>query len=290
MLILLRHLLIFLSAAIFVTFSSCQSSAKAEKPNIEVSIAPYRYFVERLIGEHITVDLLVPIGANSHSFEPTPQQAMRVANADLWLRIGDAFEDRIISAVRDLKKSPKIVDLRDGIDLIAEETLHHHDHSHSGKDPHTWLSPALMKHQLQIIVSELEALYPEHASLITENFIILNKELDDLDLYLRKSLSRVVNRSMMVSHGAFAYFCREYNLQQIAIEWEGRDPLPQQLTHTIQMAREHSIKKIYVQPQFSQKGATLIAHELGAELVLIDPYSEDYFSNLRRLANELAED
>ena len=56
------------------------------------------------------------------------------------------------------------------------------------------------------------------------------------------------------------------------------------------MAREHSIKKIYVQPQFSQKGATLIAHELGAELVLIDPYSEDYFSNLRRLANELAED
>lgn len=101
-------------------------------------------------------------------------------------------------------------------------------------------------------------------------------------------LNPLANRTILVSHPAYAYFCRDYNLTQLSIEFEGKDPMPQQLTKILETARDLKVKKIFIQPQFQNKGAKLIAKELDAELITLDPYSEDYFEMMREIGNRIA--
>lgn len=94
---------------------------------------------------------------------------------------------------------------------------------------------------------------------------------------------------LLVSHPAYAYFCRDYNLEQFSIEFEGKDPTPQQLTRVLQQARALKTKKIYIQRQYNNKGAKLVANELGAQLVMLDPYSENYLNTMHEIALRFAE-
>jgi len=81
---------------------------------------------------------------------------------------------------------------------------------------------------------------------------------------------------------------REYGLMQLSIEFEGKDPKPQQLTKVIQQARAANIETVFIQPQYSSKGANLIAKELGASIVDLNPYSEDYINSLQAISKALA--
>jgi zinc transport system substrate-binding protein len=92
----------------------------------------------------------------------------------------------------------------------------------------------------------------------------------------------------MVSHPAYAYFCRDYQLKQLSIEFEGKDPSPRQLTSVLTRARQAGIKTVFIQMQYNNKGAQLIAKELGAKIVTLDPYAENYFIMMREIASHFA--
>lgn len=95
-------------------------------------------------------------------------------------------------------------------------------------------------------------------------------------------------RTVMVGHPAYAYMARDYDFKQLSVEMEGRDPSPQQLTNILNEARAAKIKKIFTQPQYSNKGAKLIAEEIGAQIVTLDPYSADYLNSMLNIANAFA--
>ena len=101
-------------------------------------------------------------------------------------------------------------------------------------------------------------------------------------------LEPIKNQLIMVSHPAYAYFCRDYQLRQLSIEFEGKDPAPQQLNTILNRAREAQIKKIFIQMQYSSKGARLFARELNAQIVTLDPYAEDYINTMMTIAKEFA--
>jgi len=92
----------------------------------------------------------------------------------------------------------------------------------------------------------------------------------------------------MVSHPAYTYFCSDYGLQQFSIERHGSEPGAQAVTELLQEARQKRIRRIIVQPQHSSKGAALLARTLDAEIVEVDPFAEDYFDNMRRIAWKFA--
>ena len=93
----------------------------------------------------------------------------------------------------------------------------------------------------------------------------------------------------MVSHPAYAYFCRDYQLKQLSIEFEGKDPTPQKLTKILTQARNEHIRRIYIQLQYNNKGAKLIAREIGAEVITLDPYSEQFFASMREIAKAFSQ-
>lgn len=251
-----------------------------------VSVAPYVEIVDQLTEKSLQVELLVPAGFSSHTYEPTPKQILRASQASIWFTIGELFEAKAAKALQSENPRLILVDLRQGLSLIEEG--HHHDHHHSA-DTHIWMSPKMMQHQVQLMAKSLTTLFPEIASLIEKNKSTLLTKLEKLDSEIRNSLSSHQGKSLFAAHPSYGYFCREYGLIQESIEFEGRDPTPKALHSLIQEAKSDGVRTIFIQKQYSTKAAELVASEIGAKLVMLDPYSEHYFESMQAIAKHVAD-
>lgn len=263
--------------------------AEAPSRHVLVSVAPYKFFVEKIAGDTVSVGLIVPAGASAHTFEPTPKQIVTSSKADIWFCTGEGFEARAVNALKSYRPDLDVVDLRQGVAMITADP-------HSGcccchansQDLHIWLSCRQAKVQASTIAAILSKHYPEHTSRYQSALESFLKELDALDVQIAAILQPLSNRVILVSHPAYAYFCRDYQLGQLSIEFEGKDPTPQQLNNILIKARAARINKVFVQPQYSSKGARLIAKEIGASVVILDPYSEDFIRSMQEIAQQFA--
>jgi zinc transport system substrate-binding protein len=265
-----------------------------ELPTVLVTVAPHKFFVDTIASGTVDVLLMVPAAASAHTFEPTPKQTIAASSADIWFQTGEGFETRVTAALRSHGTKMDFVDLRRNVDLIYSKAgeagcCHCCPTAHDSYiDPHFWLSPRQAKIQAATIANTLSQHYPQHQALYTARLNAFQQQLDLLDKDLSALLSPLKQRAVMVSHPAYGYFCRDYNLQQLSIEFEGKDPTPQQLTSILMAARANKIDKIFIQQQYSSKGARLIAREIGAKVEILDPYAEDYLSSLRTIGCAIA--
>lgn len=257
-------------------------------PYVLVSVSPYKYLVERIAGNTVVVGLLVPPAANVHTYEPTMKQVLASGKADLWFRIGESFEPRVANALVAHNPKLQLIDMRQGLDLIEGEGCHEGCCHPEGKDLHYWLSARLMKQQAKTVANALIKRYPANAAHYQQALSEHLNELDDLEKQLASILDPVKGKTILVTHPAYAYLCRDYGLSQLAVEVEGKDPSSRKLTALIKKAQEMRVKTIFTQTQYSDKAAKIIAGQLGASLVLLDPYAENYISNLLRIAQLFA--
>jgi zinc transport system substrate-binding protein len=110
--------------------------------------------------------------------------------------------------------------------------------------------------------------------------------IDQLDRQLKTMFENKNGFRFMVFHPAWGYFARAYGLEQMPIEIEGKNPKPAELQALITHARQNHIKVVFVQPQFSTKSASLVAKEIGGEVVFANPLAEDWLGNLRIVADK----
>lgn len=284
------HILFFI-LCLFVI--SDKMLANETSPQVLVSVAPHKCFVEKIAGNTVQVLLIVPAGASAHTYEPTPKQMIGASKADLWFYVGEGFEARVKNALQNHNPSMGFVDMRTHVDLIGFDNDEYKPcaccrHS-SCYDLHYWLSPRQAKIQAQTIASALMERYPENSELYRRNLTTFQNELDALDQDIIEILNKPHNPVVMVSHPAYAYFCRDYGVRQLPIEIEGKDPTPGQLTKILEAARLHQIKRIFTQVQYSNKGAKLIAAQIGACVVDLNPYAEQYFESLKEIARAFAQ-
>lgn len=280
----LSRLFLIIFSFLSLTITSVNASDNNVKSKyVLVSVAPHRFFVQKIAGDTINIGLMVPACASAHTYEPTPKETLAAAHADIWFRIGESFEDRAIQALKSHSIHLKIVDLRDNLDLISDPT-HVCMHHKGCVDLHFWLSPKLAKIQADTIAKALIETYPENRDIYTSRLAIFKEELDAIDLKISDILKDLKNRTIMISHPAYGYFARDYHLNQFSIEFEGKDPTPKLLTKILKEAHDKQIKTIFTQPQYSNKGALLIAREIGARVESLNPYSEDYFDSLILIA------
>lgn len=261
------------------------------KPVVLVSIAPYKTFIEKIADDTVSVSTVVPIGANSHTYEPTPKQTSALMNADVWFRIGEQFEPKLAKLLEAHRPQMKMVNMRRGVKMIQFDTAEKQAHRccyNDFEDIHIWLSPREVEVQAKTIEETLSALYPQHAELYRKRLEIFIEELKALDHEIIEIMAKSPVKVILVSHPAYAYFARDYGLKQLSVEFEGKDPTMQQLTKLLDQAREAHISKVFIQPQHSNKGAVLIAQQLNAKVVTLDPYAEDYFENMLKTAREFA--
>lgn len=258
---------------LFIFFVSSLTISAGE---VLVSIAPYQGLVESIVGPEHTVRLLVPGGVSSHSFEASPKQLDRLQNADLWFCIGEQFEQRVMEVV-DLKA----VDLRQGVLLLHGHGCQHH--RHDAADLHVWLSPEVLLIQIETILKAVTQQWPEQEEVFKTNSSMLKKSLRSLNSELKKRFEPYRGRAILVSHPAYGYLCRDIGIEQISVEVEGRDPTPKQLTELIQSVQLHQIRVVFTQPQHGNKGAEIIARQMGLSIKELDPYHHDVIGNLREI-------
>ena len=285
--------------ALILLLSSCskQVQPKEQKPTVLVSVPPYAYFVKKIAQDKVQIETLVPIGANPHIYEPSPKEVQRHQTAALWVYLGEAFDKKVLQFFKDTHHPIHILDIAKDLDLLSiceedglETETHHCHHSHAeGYDLHVWLNPILAKQQVKKIAAALSELIPDQQQLFSENLQTLLKELDALDHQIRHILNPFHGKAILVSHPAFGYFCKEYHLVQLSIEIEGKDPLPQHITEILQQAKRYSIQSILIEPQYSNKGAELMAQSLHLPTHMVDPYAENYSENLLAIAKVIAE-
>jgi zinc transport system substrate-binding protein len=259
----------------------------AESPTVLVTLSPYRHLVEKVAGDTVRIEVLVPPGTSTHTYSPSPSQVVAIGKADLWFRIGEVAEEQTMRAIRSHSSHMQVIDLRKGIDLISDES-----HAHccgNGHDPHIWLSAKMLRPQVETITDTLIRIQPDQEDLYLQNARTLLLELDNLDRELARTLKNKKGQSILVGHPAFGYLCRDYGLVQMAIEHEGKDPHPRRLTELIRDARQLKIRYIFVQPQHSAKGAEQIAAALGAKIIEIDPNREEVLENLREIAHAFSQ-
>jgi zinc transport system substrate-binding protein len=276
---------------LFTLFFPFYSHAQAEankKPIILVSLSPYREFAEQLAGDAATVTVLVPQGANSHTYEPRPRQILELARSAVWFRVGDPIEDKLISSLRFHNPAIRIIDLRTGLNLIKEEEPCACCCKGSGYDPHIWLSPRLMIPQVKTMAKVLGEVFPNRAEGIAKPRDRIVNELIGLDKELTALFAKTPHLHILVNHPAFGYMARDYHFTQLTLEIEGKELTPRQLTQLLQQTRQLKIREIFVQPQNSRKGADVLAEQLPAKVVEIDPMSEHYISNMRKIGYDFA--
>jgi len=287
--------LCLIGAYIYITLQTEKEISK--RIGVVVSILPQAEFAEKVGGDKVQVTVMVPLGASPHTYEPTPSQLKEVSKAKMYAKVGSGVEfeltwmDKIISVNREML----VVDCSKGIELIGEEHGHegeHHEHKeehkHHGADPHIWLSPKNAKIMVENIYQGLIQIDPPNQEYYARNKEKYLQELDELDNGIVQALSGKKNRKIMVYHPAWAYFARDYGLEQIPIEKEGKEQTPQGIASLIKQAKENNITVIFASPQFSTKSAEVIAKEINGKVVLISPLEKNYLENMRKVAEAFA--
>ena len=269
-----------------VWLAGTQANA-AEQNRIFVSILPQVFFVERIGGGHVDVDVLVGPGMSPATYDPTPQQMARLAKADLFFRIGVPFEERLIEKLGRSFHDLKMIDTRKGIRLRKMQSHHHGPGGHTqweGDDPHFWLDPMLAKNQARTICDALIALDFVHEDVFRGNLATLEADLDRIHNQIINMLEPHRGRSFLAFHPAYGYFAEAYGLHQVALETEGKSPSPKQITDWIRRARKEGVNVVFVQPQFADSSARTLAQAIGGEVVSLDPLARDYLKNLTSMA------
>ena len=265
----------------------------SEKVSVFVSILPQRYFLERIGGDAVEVSVMVMPGASPATYEPTPKQMAGLTRAKAYFSIGVPFEKVWLPRIQAANTAMAVVRTDAGIHKQPIGGSHHHGeeeghdgHGHGPLDPHVWLSPMLAKTMAGNICKGLSSVDPAHRATYEANLKGLLSDLDVLDGRMRAILDQVPadKRIFMVFHPSWGYFAREFGLEQIPIEAGGKEPSPRDLAKIVTRGREKGIDVVFVQPQFSDRSAKVIAAEMGAKVVPLNPLAADWADNMLRAA------
>lgn len=272
-----------------VILSSCCSNQNDEKKLI-ASILPIKTIVARITNNDFPIVVLVPPGASPELYEPTPAQMVEIAQAKLIFTTGLIdFEQELVDRLADNPSvKERIVNLSKGIDLIADQNcnhaLHHQYTHHHGVDPHIWSSPSGLRKMAENVYRHIALLYPDSIR-YRLNFNELMNEIDLADQIIRAKTETSDIKYFLIYHPALAYWAKDYGIEQVALEHNGKEPSVDHMREIITLAREHNIKKVFYQAQFSRQTVEALAREIDGVAVEIDPLAEDAIGNIVRITD-----
>jgi len=250
-----------------------------DKINVATTIAPLAEFVRAVGGDRVAVTVVVPPGAEPHTFEPTPSLMVDMSKADLYVMNGAGLEfwiDRLLQANKDMT----VIDSSKGIDLISE--------SEDEMDPHIWISLKNAAVQVQNICSGLIQVDPANKDYYSQNRDSYLEQLKALDEELNSSFTASKKKIFVVHHPAWTYFARDYALEQVPLMENEKEPGPKYLSQVIDLARQNNITTVFIEPEFNPKSAEVIAKEMNASIKTLDPLAANYLNNMRYAGRAIA--
>ena len=280
--------IIYLFIYIALSVSCVGNKNKSNEKVIYVSIAPIKPIVEAIVGDDFKVEVLVPAGASPESFEPTPKQFIAMNKAQIVLGTGLLdFEQQLLKRIHN---QSKIVDLSHGIVTISGSCshTHHGKHCHHGVDPHIWCSPKSLSIMARNAHNAIVAVMPDSLHYTTA-YNALNERITALDKEVAELANNASLPYFIIYHPALTYLARDYGLEQVAIENDGKEASAKRIAHIISKARTDGIKSVFYQSEFPESSVKIVCEDIGANAVEINPLAEDIFTNIREIARLITE-
>ena len=239
--------------------TACGENTDKER-TISVSILPQRYFVERIAGDYVKVNVMIPPGANPAVSDLSTEQLKALHNSSIYFAVGYLpFELSNLYPFLGTQKNMLLVKQSVGMDLEQGTCNHDHGHghqhdhgSHEGNfDPHVWMSPRYAEMMARTILDVLAAKFPDQRETFEKNYRQLRVEIDSIDQAARRIISEKEHKTFLIYHPALTYFAKD-------------------------TCRVKGIKIVFIQNQFDVANAKAVAKEIDGEVITIDPLSPDW--------------
>jgi len=275
-----------------IVLAGCFSESSKPKHNVLfVSILPLKYFADKIAGDNFHVEVTVPPGAGPETYSPTPKQMILLHEAQAYFSIGYlGFEQVWLAKLKSSNSQLRIFTTANNLDLIAED--HHLDGEPKllkGVDPHIWSSPKCAKIIAENICSGMIEIDPTNKDQYKNNLVHLLAEINSVDSTVTSLLKHVTSKKFIIFHPALGYFARDYGLEQLAIEFEGKIPSPKHLQRVIDAAKKEHIRFILIQKEFDKENAEIIAKEIDSSIIQIDPLDYNWPEQMIDIARKLSE-
>ena len=248
-------------------------ASRTEKPavTVTVTISPYKYFVDQIAKGKVDVNVMVSNGNNPETYEPYAQQMMELSKSALYLKVGSiGFEQTWMKKLQDNAPDMKVIDTSVGIKPAKTPG--------GNIDPHVWMSCSNARIIASNILKALCELEPKNKAFFEKNYQSLLGIIDKRDSTIKESFKKDPDlvRKFVIYHPILTYFARDYQLEQLAIEEEGREPSASQLKSLIERARKEKIKFCLIQAEFANRNTTTFINESHTKPMNINPLQDDW--------------
>jgi zinc transport system substrate-binding protein len=271
--------------------SAC-SAGDGGKPEVVASFYPLQYVAQRIVGDQAKVTNLTAPGVEPHDVELSPRQVARISDASVVF-----YEKGLQPAVDDAVKNNG-PDHR--VDAAAAVHLQQGAASEGGGvDPHFWQDPTLLAKAADEFTTEMGKADPDHKADFESRNERLQADLKALDAEYEAGLRTCRTRTLVVSHDAFEYLGRRYDLDVHPIAGLSPDaePSARHLAELADLIRTDKITTVFNERLASPKLADTLAGDLGIKTAVLDPIEgltssnpdDDYLSLMRANLEALRE-
>jgi ABC-type Zn uptake system ZnuABC Zn-binding protein ZnuA len=222
--------------------------------------------IARVGGEQISLTILIPPGADPHTFQPTPKDASAVAQAHIVIMNGAGLEGWMQEFLANAGGTRPLVSASAGL------TLRKGEHEHGLLDPHVWFDVKNVITWVHNIEEALSALDPANADTYHKNAAMYRAELQELDNWIVAQVKKVPpeRRKLVTNHEVFGYFCERYGFQQVGtifpITTEAR-PSAKDLAALQEKIKAAGAQTIFTETTVSSETAEQLARDTGVKVV-----------------------
>ncbi len=246
--------------------------AEGEKLKVVASATILGDVVAQVGGDRIALTVIMPLGADLHTYEPVPADAAAVFDAHVMFINGLGVEEALLKNF-DLGPEPAIVPAAVGIE-VREKHTHKQEHLQAMGDPHVWFDVQNVMIWVENIRYALIKLDPAGAEIYSENAHSYLYELEELDAWIMQevALTPKENRKIVTNHEAFGYFCESYGFEMVGTIFPvttAAEPSAQDLAALEEDIKEAGVKVIFVDNTVNPDLAERVAGDTGIEVATL---------------------
>lgn len=268
---------LFLILVILTIFSSCKKD-KSDKYSIAVTIYPFKAIIQEIVGNEIKIDVLLPAGADPHTYEMSPSDLKKIQDAKIFFYGSESLDGWAAKVESEnkielLKLIPKeyLIDIK-----MSDEHSHLSEteaHNHYGIDPHFWSDPLTVNSMLKSLTEKLSSLYPEMKEKFSRNAERFSERLIELDKRINKQAKAIEHSKVFSAHPFYNYFFKRYGINVVgSLEFSpGQQVTPKYLKNISEEIRSKNVKAIFINKQHISKPAKILAESVQVKIVELDP-------------------
>jgi manganese/iron transport system substrate-binding protein len=260
-----------------LVWSAPVPAAAQTRLKVVTTVAPITNIVQNVGGSRIDLEGVIPPGVDSHTFEPAPSDAVKLAGADLVVVNGLALEGTTIElAQANLKPGARILELGSGT-ITRDEWVFDFSfpEEYGDPNPHVWMNPLHALKYAELVRDTLAEMDASNADYYHQNTELFRTRIDELDRAIMATVATIPeqNRKLLTYHDSFAYFAPRYGFQVIgAIQpSDFAEPSPREVAELIDQIRANETPAIFGSEVFPSTVLEQIGRETGVR----------YFDTLR---------